>query len=110
MVLVGCIRPQHRHAIVAGAGVDSAIGRAVVQENNVLDAQREVVLDERFHPGQTISDETDDNELVFRVRDLLGAMQMFYIEDTDLRRHVVFSHLQSPLTSKGAPSRLSSAL
>src|SRR3712207_8124886 len=47
---------SHRHVVIPLEGLHGAIGRTIVQEDQVLRAQRRVVLDEGPHVRPTVAD------------------------------------------------------
>ncbi len=57
---------------------DGVIVGAVVQKNNVFNTQREMVVDKRLYVRPSVSDDTDDDELVWGVSHLFGAVQVLY--------------------------------
>jgi hypothetical protein len=56
------------------------------------------VLDESFNPRPTVSDETENEELVLSVGDFFGAVQMFYVEVRKVDRHCACNSNKIPFS------------
>src|SRR5919112_1029261 len=91
VLFVGQHGLDNSDVVVVLEGLYGAVGRVVVQKEEMLCPQRAVVLHKGVHVRPPVPDEAHHDELVRLVVPLLGPMQVFYAGAQSLLSHYVVS-------------------